>query len=145
MKTLVYIDHFKGNEQQASWEALGLAKSFGTAIALLFGSGLEELTKAAFEFGADEVLHADDPGLVDYRADAFASTLAALAADQSPDLILLPTTTRTREIAAMAAVDLKTGVLVDLTGLSKQGEKLIATRPDMRESWARKCNAPGNL
>ena len=39
MKTLVYIDHFKGVVQPASWEALGVAKTFGTAIAVLFGHG----------------------------------------------------------------------------------------------------------
>ena len=29
MKTFVYIDHFKGEIQPASWEALGLGKSLG--------------------------------------------------------------------------------------------------------------------
>jgi electron transfer flavoprotein alpha subunit len=129
MKTLVYIDHFKGQVQPAGWEALGVAKSFGSAAAVIFGAGLEALTKAAFEFGADEVLTADDPGLQDYRAEAFAATLSALASSYSPDLILFPTTSRTRELAAMSAIDLSTGVLADLTGLVMEGDKLIATRP----------------
>ncbi len=129
MKTFVYIDHFKGQVQPASWEALGVAKSFGSATALIFGSGLDALVKAAFEFGADEVLVADDPALTDYRAESFSSTLSALASSGTPDLILLPTTTRTREMAAMTAIDLNTGVLVDLIGLSLEGDKLVATRP----------------
>jgi electron transfer flavoprotein alpha subunit len=129
MKTLVYIDHFKGQVQPAAWEALGLAKSFGSAAAVIFGSGLDDLTKAAFEFGADEVLVADDAGILDYCAETYAATLSALATSRSPDLILLPTTSRTRELAAMSAIDLKTGVLVDLTGLALDGNKLVATRP----------------
>ena len=48
---------------------------------------------------------------------------------QSPDLILFPTTARTRELAAMTAVDLNTGVLTDISGLEANGEQLIATRP----------------
>jgi electron transfer flavoprotein alpha subunit len=129
MKTLVYIDHFKGVVQPASWEALGVAKSFGKAVAVLFGQGLDEACKAAFEMGADEVLVAEDASLVDYRAETFAATLASISGSQSPDLILLPTTTRTREFAAMAAIDLNTGVLVDLTGLINEGGQLKATRP----------------
>jgi electron transfer flavoprotein alpha subunit len=129
MKTLVYIDHFKGQVQPAAWEALGVAKSFGDAAAVIFGSGLEALTKTAFEFGADEVLVADDPGMMDYSAEVYAATLSALASSRSPDLILLPTTSRTRELAAMTAIDLNTGVLVDLTALTLDGGKLVATRP----------------
>ena len=49
MKTWVYIDHFKGEAVPASWEALGLAKTFGPATALGFGSGVEPLANAAFE------------------------------------------------------------------------------------------------
>lgn len=129
MKTLVYIDHFKGEVQPASWEALGVAKSFGEVSAVIFGAGLEALAKTAFEFGADEVLTADDPALADYRAEAYASTLSALASSRTPDLILLPTTARTRELAALTAVDLNAGVLADLTGLTVEGDQFIATRP----------------
>ena len=129
MKTFVYIDHFKGEVQPSSWEALGLAKSFGTAIALVFGCGVDEVAKAAVEYGADEVLVADDASLTDYRAETYASTLSALASSLGPNLILFPTTARTREMAAMSAIDLNTGVLTDLMGLEANGESFIATRP----------------
>jgi electron transfer flavoprotein alpha subunit len=129
MKTLVYIDHFKGEVQPASWEALGLGKSLGSVSAVVFGSGVEAITKAAFEYGAEEVLVADDAGLTDFRVEPYASTLAALASSQNPDLILFPTTARTRELAAMTAVDLNTGVLTDLTALEASGDQLVATRP----------------
>ena len=129
MKTLVYIDHFKGDVQPASWEALGLAKSLGTASAVVFGSGVDAVVKAAFEHGADEVFVADDPALEDYRAEPYASTFSALASSQSPDLILFPITARTREIAAMSAVDLNTGVLTDIAALEVVDGMLVATRP----------------
>jgi electron transfer flavoprotein alpha subunit len=129
MKTFVYIDHFKGEVQPASWEALGLAKSLGAASAVIFGQGLDAIVKNAFEYGADEVFVAEDAALADYRAEPYASTLASLVLSQSPDLVLLPTTTRTRELAAMAAIDLNTGVLTDISALETNGDQLIATRP----------------
>ena len=129
MKTFVYIDHFKGEVQPASWEALGVAKTLGTASAVIIGSDLQSVAKLAFEYGADEVLLAEDAALQDYRVEAYASTLSALVTSSAPDLVLLPTTARTRELAAMIAVDLKAGVLVDLTGLELEGDQLVATRP----------------
>lgn len=129
MKTFVYIDHFKGQVQPASWEALGLAKSLGTASAVVFGSGVDTIAKAAFEHGADEVFAADDSALEDYRAEPFASTLSALVSSQNLELVLFPTTTRTRELAAMTAVDLNTGVLTDISGLEVNGDQFVATRP----------------
>jgi electron transfer flavoprotein alpha subunit len=135
MKTLVYIDHFKGEVQPASWEALGLAKSLGSASAVVFGSGVDAIAKAAFEYGADDVLAADDAALTDFRSEPYASTLAALVSSQSPDLVLFPTTARTRELAAMISVDLNSGVLTDITALEATGDAsaplsaLVATRP----------------
>ena len=143
MKSLVYIDHFKGEVQPASWEALGLAKSLGTAAAVVLGSGVEAVAKAALEYGADEVLLADDPALEDYRVETYASTLTALASSSTPDLILFPTTTRTRELAGMSAVDLNSGVLVDITGLEAEGDKVVAIRPIYEGKVLEKtvCNA----
>jgi electron transfer flavoprotein alpha subunit len=129
MKTLVYIDHFKGEVQPASWEALGLAKSLGTASAVILGSGVEGIARQAFEYGADEALVADDPALLDYRAETYASTLTAIISAQSPEAVFFPTTTRTRELAGISAFDLNTGVLVDITGMEANGDQLVAIRP----------------
>ena len=129
MKTFVYVDHFKGEIQPASWEAIGLGKTLGSVSAVVLGSGVEAVVKMAFEYGADEVFVADDPALEDFRAEPYASTFSALASSQSPDLILFPITARTRELAAMSAVDLNTGVLTDISALEVVDDSLVATRP----------------
>ena len=129
MKTFVYVDHFKGEIQPASWEAIGLGKTLGSVSAVVFGSGVDAVAKTAFEYGADEVFVADDPALEDFRAEPYASTFSALASSQSPDLILFPITARTRELAAMSAVDLNTGVLTDISALEIVDGALVATRP----------------
>lgn len=137
MKIFVYVDHFKGEVQAASWEALGLGKTFGSVSAIIFGSSVDAITQAAFEHGADEALVADDSSLMDFRAEVFASTLSALvlrqaqdtASSLSPNLILFPTTTRTRELAAMSAVDLNCGVITDATAVEVNGDSIVVTRP----------------
>jgi electron transfer flavoprotein alpha subunit len=129
MNTLVYIDHFKGKALPASWESVGVGKTLGKVTGLIFGSGLATLAKTAFEYGVDEILLADDPVLADYRAELFASTLKQAFADRNCDVLIFPTTSRGRELAAMAAIDLNTGVLVDAIALEASGEKLIVTRP----------------
>jgi electron transfer flavoprotein alpha subunit len=129
MKTWIYIDHFKGEVQPGSWEALGLGKTFGAVSAIVFGQGVDAVVKAAFEYGADEVIVVDDAALADYRAEPYASTLSALASASTPDLILFPTTARTRELSAMCAVDLNSGVLTDITAVEANGDQLVITRP----------------
>ncbi len=59
----------------------------------------------------------------------YATTLSKLAAERTPDLLLFPTTTRGRELAGMVAIDLKTGVMVDVTALEASGDKITVTRP----------------
>ena len=143
MKTFVYIDHFKGEVQPGSWEALGLAKSFGAVTALVFGSGVDAVAKLTFEYGADEVLLVDDPALLDYRAETYASTLSALTSSQSPDLILFPTTTRTRELAAMSALDLNSNVITDATAVEVNGDNTVVTRPIYEAKLFEKVTSTG--
>lgn len=133
-KIWVFIDHFKGAVLPTSWEVLGGGKFLtgqltGTVTALVFGHGVEGVAKEAFQYGADEVLLADDATLADYRGEPFTALLAKLAKEQAPDVILFPTTSRGREIAAMAAVDLNSGVLVDVTALEVADGVIKATRP----------------
>ncbi|HWQ83046.1 MAG TPA: hypothetical protein VN363_00685, partial [Anaerolineales bacterium] len=133
-KIWVYIDHFKGKAVPASWEAIGAGKTLaaelgGDVTALVFGQNVEDLAQQAFASGADEVLVAEDAVLADYRPEPYAVLLARLATASQPEVILFPTTVRGRELAAMAAVDLKTGVMPDAVGLEVVGGAVQVTRP----------------
>ncbi|HSB67083.1 MAG TPA: electron transfer flavoprotein subunit alpha/FixB family protein [Anaerolineales bacterium] len=133
-KIWVYIDQYKGQPLATSWEGIGAAKTLaaqlgGGVTALVFGKGVEPIATQAFQYGADEVLLADDPSLEDYRAEPYTTLLAKLAAESSPEIILFPTTTRGRELSAMVAIDLNTGVLPDVIALEVEGGSLLATRP----------------
>ena len=133
-KLWVFIDQFKGQALPTSWEGIGaakmLAEQLGTGVtAVIFGKNVEAIAADAFKYGADEVFLADDATLEDFRSEPYTALLAKLARDSSPDVILFPTTTRGRELAAMAAIDLNTGVLADVVGLEVQNGSLLATRP----------------
>lgn len=133
-KVWAYIDHFKGEPYPASWEALGAGRTLagqlgGGVTAVVAGSQVKGVAEQALQYGADEVLFADDATLADFRAEAYASLLSKLAQDQKPEVILFPTTSRGRELAAMIAVDLKTGVMPDATGLEVKDGAVVATRP----------------
>ncbi len=133
-KVWVYVDQFKGQALPTSWEAVfagrKLADQMGTGVtAVVIGSGVEDVANTAVHYGADEVLIADDATLEDYRAAPYVSVLAKAAGDGAPDVILFPTTTRGREVAGMAAIDLNTGVLVDVIEMEADGDEVVATRP----------------
>lgn len=133
-KIWVYIDHFKGRELPAAWEAIGagqqLAGELGGGVsAVIIGQGTSGLAAKAFEYGAAEVLLAEDASLGDYRAEPFATVISQAAAADRPAVILFPSTTRGRELAAMVSVDLTTGVLGDVLSVEVTGGRITATRP----------------
>jgi electron transfer flavoprotein alpha subunit len=133
-KIFVYIDHFKGKPLPASWEVVSAARKIAgemgaTVSALVLGQGVESIAQPAFHYGADEVLLADDASLADYRPEPYASLISKLANESQPEAILFTTSTRGRELAAMAAIDLDSGVIPDVIEIKHEGGKFTATRP----------------
>jgi len=133
-KVLAYIDNFNGSATVSSWETLGAARKVAEALAggvgaVILGQGVEGIAKEAFEHGADEVFLADSPALKDYRPETFASMLAQAAKQAAAEVVLLPTSARTRELAGMTAVDLETGVTPDAIAFEVTGGTVVATRP----------------
>lgn len=130
MNIWVYVDHFQGKALPASWEAIGAAKALGATVsALVLGNDAEALAQEAIQYGADEAFLADAQVLKDYTPEPYVSVIAGLAKEKSPDAIFFPTTTRGRELAGMLAIDLNTGVLVDVISLEVEGDRLVAVRP----------------
>jgi len=133
-KVLVYIDQFKGKALLTSWEVVGaafeLAKELGDeVIAVVAGEGAKGVAEEAFEYGLQEVFFSEDTGLADYRAEPYATLVSKVAQEQNCDVLLFPTTTRGRELAAMCSIDLSTGVMPDVTALEVEDGSIFATRP----------------
>jgi electron transfer flavoprotein alpha subunit len=130
----VYIDHFNGQAVGAAWEIVGAARkaagALGTGVtAVVIGQGIVALADEAIQHGADEARVAEDATFKDYRAEVYATALTKILKDGAAEVLFLPTTGRTRELAAMVAVDLETGVVPDLVGFEIKDGKVVGTRP----------------
>jgi electron transfer flavoprotein alpha subunit len=121
-KVWVYIDQFKGETHPASWEVLGVgvglaARLGGGVSALVVGTKAEEVAKETFQYAS----------LADYRPEPYTAWIANQV--KGAEVLLFPTTSRGRELAAMSAVDLETGVIPDITALDVADGRVVATRP----------------
>ncbi len=126
----VWVEHFNGMSVQASREALGLARQLDDQVtALVFGQDVDAVVQEAFHYGATAAIKADDATLADFRADPYISLLSKLIQDHNPDVVVAAATIRGREIMGGASVDLEAAYLQDVTELSMDGGKLVATRP----------------
>jgi electron transfer flavoprotein alpha subunit len=61
----VWIEQHNGKVANASWEALGLARTLGNGVgepvtAVVFGDGAGEIGKQAIQRGADNAIASDD-------------------------------------------------------------------------------------
>lgn len=131
-KVYVYVDHFQGQAVPASWEAIGAARVIadqlgGGVTAVVLGHEVEDLGKSAIAYGADEILLGDDPELADYRPEPYASLLSSMVTDA--EVLLFPTSARTRELAGMVAIDLGTGVIPDVIAFEVSDGSVLTTRP----------------
>jgi electron transfer flavoprotein alpha subunit len=131
-KILVYIDHFQGSPVAASWEAVGAARELASALdasvtAVVVGKDIQELAGQAIFYGADDGVAAEHAELTEFRPEPYADVVSKIAADA--DVLLFPTTGRTRELAAMVAIDLETGISPDVIALEVDAGVILATRP----------------
>jgi len=133
-KIAVYIDHFNGVPAISSWEGLTAARQLagslgGGLTALVIGHQVSAVADEAIRHGADDALLVDDAVCKDYRPETYATALTKILQSQPFEVVIFPTTGRTRELAAMSAVDLETGTAPDVLAFEVKDGKVIATRP----------------
>lgn len=126
---LVYIDH---RAVAASWELLTAGREVAgdqPVVAAVLGQGIHSVAEQALQRGADQVLLVEHAELENFRPEAYTDALTEVVRQQSPETVLFPTTSRARELAAMLAIDLETGVSTDVTAMRREGEAIVVTRP----------------
>ncbi len=128
----VYVDHYQGQALPASWETFGAAQELSEALggsltALVIGSQVEDIAQEALKYGAQDVLLVENAALGDFRPELYAAALGEVL--DGAELVLFPDSARTRDMGAMLAVDLDTGLATDVTAFEVVEGRIRATRP----------------
>lgn len=123
---LVLVEQSEGAVKKVTLELLTLARSLGEPVAVWLGPGASADAVASLgEYGATEVVVAEDADLVDYVVAPKVDALAALVAERSPAAVLIASTADGKEIAGRLAVRTESGVITDAVGV---GADLTATQ-----------------
>ena len=116
--------------QEMLGKATELAGKRQTEVtALLMGHQVKTVAADLIAYGANKVYVTDNPALKDFQSEKYLSVLTALTKDHKPEILLIGSTRKGRELAARLATRLETGCVPDCTNLSldEQGH-LIAER-----------------
>ena len=123
----VLAETLGGAIRPVTLELLGRARELAAAIgttseAVLIGSDSDSHVRTLTAYGADIVHIADAPSLVDYDTESHTSALTAAIGTNAPFAVLIPSTTKGRDLAARVAGRLKLGLTGDCVGLDIDSE-----------------------
>ncbi len=133
---MVVAEQKKGVVQSVSYELLGagrrLAEEIGCGVSsVLIGNNLASQAKKLVAYGADKVFLVQSDKLKDFNEESYTKLLVRIISEQRPEIVLGGATTIGRSLLPRLAVELKTGLTADCTGLDIQKEtgNLMQTRP----------------
>ncbi len=132
----VFAEVIDGDLHAATLEAMGQARDLADQIGVyvygvLLGEGMEALGHELFAYGADLVLAAEEPALVDYQPETYTEAMASLVEEYRPEILLLPATPLGNDLAPRLAQRLNTGLVshcIEL-GLDMSERLLLAKFP----------------
>jgi electron transfer flavoprotein alpha subunit len=132
----VFAEQRAGEIQSVVYELLGAGKKLAAArqcelACVLIGSGIEEKAKSLFHRGADKVYVVDHPSLANYLDESYARILSRLIREFKPEIVLTGATSLGRSLIPRTAVEVRTGLTADCTGLEIEPSSglLLQTRP----------------
>jgi electron transfer flavoprotein alpha subunit len=111
-------------------KAIELAGKRQTDVAaLLIGHEVKDRANDLISYGANKVYLVDNPSLKGFQSEIYLSALSALVKNYQPEILLMGSTRKGRELAARLATRFEAGCVPDCTNLSldEQG-RLVAER-----------------
>lgn len=123
-----------GAFRKVSYEVVSEGRRIADALAcpltaVVAGSGVDALAGEIQAFGADTVMVLDDPGLADYRTDAYANALSACLRPVDPAVVVIGATAQGKDLAARLAARWDAGLAMDCIGVAVQEGAITCTRP----------------
>jgi len=123
MSAILVVTEIQNNEfKKASFEAVSqarrLADQLGHSVtALIIGADVQAIAASPGEYGADNVLTAQDGKLENYNPDYYKAIVLEAVKSMSPEIVLFAATVQGRDLAPRVAAALRKSLASDCTGL----------------------------
>ncbi|MCX8030493.1 MAG: FAD-binding protein [Thermodesulfovibrionales bacterium] len=131
----VFAEQRNGKLASVGLELLGIGRKLAhdlntDLVAILFGSDKAE-AEELIKWGADKVIHVDDPFLNTFNDEPYCQLLIELINQYKPEIVLAGATAIGRSFIPRVAGRLKTGLTADCTSLEidKETGHLLQIRP----------------
>jgi electron transfer flavoprotein alpha subunit len=128
-KVWVWTEIVADSPHRGSLELFTAARAVGTAEAVVLHPAGDAALSAIGAHGATVIHHGDDARYAEYVAEPQATTLAAMIASESPDLILFSSTASARDVLARLMAKLNAGMVANATNVSFEGDEVRVTVP----------------
>jgi electron transfer flavoprotein alpha subunit len=132
----VFAEQKKSVLQGVVFELLGKARELADVRkqevwAVLLGKTVAHKAQELIARGADKVVVVEDESLENFEDQTYSNVITRLCQKYKPEIVLCGATTIGRALIPRVAVQLKTGLTADCTGLHIDPEKqlLVQTRP----------------
>lgn len=125
---LIFCDIDDGAFELLSWGKKVKDSLNAKLSAVIFGKGAKGKAADYFAYGADKVYWSENVALTDFYADVYANALFQIAGVQNPDVILIGSTRRGKELAARLAQKLNAGCITDASGIELKDKELVVNR-----------------
>jgi electron transfer flavoprotein alpha subunit len=130
MSVLVIAEQRDGRLNRATWETIAAAQQAGRPLRVaVLGAAVEAVAGELAAAECERVMTVEHQALGEYTADGLVLALSALIEQEQPALVFLPHTYQTRDFAPALAARLGRPLITDVTGVKKDGDRLVYVRP----------------
>jgi electron transfer flavoprotein alpha subunit len=133
---MIVAEQKRGVIQSISYELLGagkrLAEEKGSSLsAVVIGKGVAAHAQRLIAYGADRVFVVQSDTLEYFNDEAYSRIVSKIVREHRPEIVLAGATSIGRALTPRVAVEIRTGLTADCTGLDIDREKghLRQTRP----------------
>jgi len=132
----VFAEQKKGKVQSVVYELLGKAHELSRKLkcevsAVFIGNNLSDQIDELFWHGADNVYLVEAPEIAEFQDEPYTKIFIELVLKYKPEIVLCGATAIGRSLISRVAVNIKSGLTADCTGLDIDPDKkiLLQTRP----------------
>src|SRR5437764_3322035 len=131
MNILIYFEERNGQIRKPSLEAVAAAKSIGaeTISAVLVSENASALSDAVKKSGVSKIFTVEDSRFAHYSSRAAGKAVAETAKLAGADVVIIPATSRGKDLAPRVAVRMQAGYVPDVTSFTAHGGRILATHP----------------